>query len=475
MADASSSDPTQHTPSSATSSSSNVSGGVNANNTSVGGDVTGRDKISQASGDIVGGDKVEVVTSPSQTQHVTVESPRESSFAPLTLGIVAIVAILGLLWLLSRPGTPEALLPVSTEAKPAALTSRTLAPVETTAPKVDNGSSSTVQPEPVTVTSIVISKSPQAPVSVPPAIAPKVDTTTADLKPGAPLTADNAKKIGLIAVVDTSGQQACWSPDGKWLALITSGVHLLDAKNLQVVQAVGAQGSANRVVFSPDSQKLAVAGSNGLVLWDVTGATIIRTFSSVKSAADVDFSPDGKLLAVPVDQAVKLLDVDTGSEVNLLVEHRTTVRLVKFSSTGKLLASVDPADGVKLWDVATGDELRQLNVQGFVNALAFSPDGQQLALGASWSLELWDVAKGELVRPLAQNDTASEVNSVAFSPDGKMLAVARGLTIRLIDVASGRELRVLKGHTTDVTSVAFSPDGGWLVSVANDVRIWGIP
>src|SRR5262249_46713929 len=81
---------------------------------------------------------------------------------------------------------------------------------------------------------------------------------------------------------------------------------------------------------------------------------------------------------------------------------------------------------VKLWDAATGDELRTLRGHGgYVWKVAFSPDGRYLASG-SWdsTVKIWDVATGTEVRTLRGH--AGNVWSVAFSPDGKRLASASG-------------------------------------------------
>ena len=57
------------------------------------------------------------------------------------------------------------------------------------------------------------------------------------------------------------------------------------------------------------------------------------------------------------------------------------------------------------------------------------------------------------------------VNDIAYSPEGDCLAVASYLGIWLYDVRSGKERDLLLGHESAVTGVAFSPDGKTLASV----------
>ena len=65
--------------------------------------------------------------------------------------------------------------------------------------------------------------------------------------------------------------------------------------------------------------------------------------------------------------------------------------------------------------------------------LAFSPDGTRLAIGSGDNtIRLWDVASRQEVCQLRGHD--SYVHAVAFSPDGTRLASASGdMTVRIWD------------------------------------------
>ena len=68
----------------------------------------------------------------------------------------------------------------------------------------------------------------------------------------------------------------------------------------------------------------------------------------------------------------------------------------------------------------------------------------------------------------------AQVHSLAFSPDGQRLALGmRDSTVRLHDTANGKLLRRSTGHLGEVFAVAWEP-GGKLVSAAQDgaIRIW---
>jgi WD40 repeat protein len=109
-----------------------------------------------------------------------------------------------------------------------------------------------------------------------------------------------------------------------------------------------------------------------------------------------------------------------------------------------------------------------------VTAVAFSPDGTQLASASyDWTVRLWDTATGAVLQTLEGH--TSSVMAVTFSLDGKWLASASyDETVRLWDVATGTALQTLRGNTDWVTAVAFSPDGRQVASASHDktVRLW---
>jgi WD40 repeat protein len=157
--------------------------------------------------------------------------------------------------------------------------------------------------------------------------------------------------------------------------------------------------------------------------------------------------------------------------------HTEWVASVAFSPAGRQALSGSDDNTLRLWDVATGQELRRC--EGHTNgvtSVAFSPDGRQALSGSGdRTLRLWDVATGQELRRCEGH--TNTVTSVAFSPDGRQaLSGSSDDTLRLWDVATGQELRRFEGHTNKVTSVAFSPDGRQALSGSWDktLRLWDV-
>jgi hypothetical protein len=169
------------------------------------------------------------------------------------------------------------------------------------------------------------------------------------------------------------------------------------------------------------------------------------------------------------------VDMNWSATLQILEGHSDSVKAVAFSPDGKQLASGSGDGRVRVWDAATGATVQILKGHSrSVNAVAFSPDGKQLASGSNdETVRVWDAATGATVQILEGHWRS--INAVAFSPDGKQLASGSGdETVRVWDAATGATIQILEGHWSSINAVAFSPDGKQLASGSRDrrVRVW---
>ncbi len=154
--------------------------------------------------------------------------------------------------------------------------------------------------------------------------------------------------------------------------------------------------------------------------------------------------------------------------------HNAAIKAVTYSKDGKYLFTGSRDKTIKLWEIATGRELRSFYGHGStINDLAVSPDGRHiLSSSADKTAKLWDIKTGDLLQTFVGHKEL--LTSVSFHPDGKSIITAGYDNEAILwDVSSGEQLKIFKvnpdkglGYGINTT---FSPDGKYIV-IGNDNR-----
>ena len=143
--------------------------------------------------------------------------------------------------------------------------------------------------------------------------------------------------------------------------------------------------------------------------------------------------------------------------------HSSKVTSVAISADGCTALSLDSRGSIKLWDIGTGQEIRDFQEPSEsrpghgLTSIMLSPDGfTALSADKNGTMALWDVASGDKLRKFEVHAGASlngqEITSVAISPNGSSaFSASESGTITLWDFATGQHIRSfdVKGNTSN--------------------------
>jgi WD40 repeat protein len=220
-------------------------------------------------------------------------------------------------------------------------------------------------------------------------------------------------------------------------------------------------------------------------VWNVETGNEIQLFDPRVNGAfsDADFSPDGsKLLAASHGPNFSLWDVETGKEIQHFTvnpglrprlfheegDYRDGVERLALSPDGRTALTSDSEGSTRLWDVKTGNQVREFKVQTYnFLAVGFSPDSRTMITeGLDKTATLRDVKRGYEIQHFAKASRPS------FSADGKR--VLMGLSVW--DVKTGNELQRFDAPFGTEPIEKLSPDGRKVLIASGDgtTKLWDV-
>ncbi|KAL4901479.1 hypothetical protein BDW74DRAFT_181769 [Aspergillus multicolor] len=352
-------------------------------------------------------------------------------------------------------------------------------------------------------------------------------------------TGDTQLKIPTLDV-----EKFAFSPDSKILASVyAANIALWDTATGEKLREMEDIACINaRVVFSPDSQRLVCCSSRGIHVFQVStseenmlvevydldmqdiaflsdretvlilrghskpGFNILLISTTTGSQHELDrgevgatitaLSPNGATIAwVGADQTVSLQDIGTGMISHKLASPAKPVKKLILSYDGELLAFIDKALDVQIWNTITGGQLFACSKKHIMN-VAFSPGGRLVGMVGGLSkwvvVDIWDIKSkdyhsttkltqdtydhGSQNNEMQERGHTHSVRKVIFSPNGKTVASV-GLDNRVCtwDPRTGERFRKFC-HQHHIHKIFYLPDSNSIVSLSGNsmILIWDL-
>ncbi|MGB1204995.1 MAG: hypothetical protein ACPG5B_05075 [Chitinophagales bacterium] len=237
-----------------------------------------------------------------------------------------------------------------------------------------------------------------------------------------------------------------------------------------------SKNGINDACFSPDGKKYVTASSqnNYATIWNDKGKQLVSLKGNEKNTKilGVSYSKDGKYIAGVSDDGKLLLWKKQADYLDwvlrkTLVLSRKPLQDVVFSPNSKYVAATSSDGRIGVWNMRNlQKEWESSKMEIGINAIDFSPNCQQIAIGtADGMVFLYDAAGNEMANFVGHN---AAVNSVAFSPDGKQVVSASSDKTAILWNLNGTILNTFVGHLKAINYATFSPSNKHIVTASQD-------
>ena len=155
----------------------------------------------------------------------------------------------------------------------------------------------------------------------------------------------------------------------------------------------------NAIAFSPNGETLVSGEQNGTIRFWKPGSRLDLPLlqSGLPPITSLAFSPDSKLLACScaddIGHACCIIWVMATREQRILLEQKTAINCVAFSSDSRILVIASQDGSIWLWDLEKEQEVFAVTAhQGAVTTVAFCPTKPILASGSKdGTIKLWEL------------------------------------------------------------------------------------
>lgn len=271
-----------------------------------------------------------------------------------------------------------------------------------------------------------------------------------------------------------------FSPDGKRLTTgswdSTGRVYDVASGELVAVLEGGHGQGIACLAYAPDGSSIATGSFGGNVaIWDGhSGELKARMRGHRADVWDLTFTPDGRqLVTASVDHSVRLWALP-GARVATLEGPGDNLRNFAYSPGHQRLVTTSTDGRLLVWSGETGELLQTLDEwdASVPASLAYSPDGDRIAVAREGTVQIWDPRSGELVSSRRVFEAKRNL-PVGYSPDGRYLQLGDGKHVWTHDARTLEILGTIE-YDRPITQRSYAPDGTRLaISTSTDtVQVW---
>ncbi|MFC2131522.1 T9SS type A sorting domain-containing protein [Bacteroidota bacterium] len=252
--------------------------------------------------------------------------------------------------------------------------------------------------------------------------------------------------------------------------------------------------------FSPDGTLIAHGLDGFIEIRDAETGELIKHFGENWhggwEATNIGFSPDGKYLftggghnTASKSPFIRMCDFTEDTIFRTFypddpTEDMTSIQSLDVSADGIKLAAIILSDNgdwyLCVWEINTGDIIKQIKFENTSIILKFSPDGKYLAITQQECIYLYDASTFEYVAQLKNGCHDQRITDIAFSPDGSLLAsVGEDIKFLIHDMESKNTIKSFfyDQNLCCITSLSFNKTGEFLISGGGldiTTKIWKI-
>jgi WD40 repeat protein len=245
--------------------------------------------------------------------------------------------------------------------------------------------------------------------------------------------------------------------------------------------------SVEAAEFSPDGSLAVSGGKFGyrVMLWRVADGVLLWEAAHESEVECVTFSPDGKRIATGgEDYFIRVWDVATGEQLHAMEMIEAGFDGITWSPDGKHIVGGDEAGNAVFFDATTYAEIDRINCGSTINSLDFTADGTHLLVGGNIQTpdpdgpggkrytgfaKIIDMASKEVI--LDVGEQPGSIKSVRYSADEQQFATGGfDNKARIFNATTGELVRELT-NPLKIEAVAFTPDGQYLATGGHEQAV----